>query len=360
MPRPLTRHLAAPATNSATNSGDDTDAKSKSERRRPSKKAPWWFRVIRSAGLVYLVVVLVMVWMEPRLVYPGAYRDLEEYPADHFDRPDNGVTGRLPVVTVRYASAGTDELPGRYLKRPGADHWLLYFHGNAEWAIENDGEARRLSKAFNANVLVAEYRGFTDDATPTENGLLADGLAAWDWLNQQREQSTRDPSNADVQTLSPSDMSTSGRMIIMGRSLGGGVATLVATHPITGGAIDDYASASTIRRCDTLVIDRSFDSMVNTAAEHYRWLPVRWLMRNRYDSAARLIDYDGQLIVVHGPPDDIVPFRRGRRLYETATTTDKTFFEIPNLGHLDRLPDEALGRIAEQIFDPSPGETAAF
>ena len=69
--------------------------------------------------------------------------------------------------------------------------------------------------------------------------------------------------------------------------------------------------------------------------------PVRWLIKDRYQSAARIADVKAPLLIVHGTNDGVVPYRFGKKLFELAKT-DKTFIEVPDAGHLAldrRLPE---------------------
>ena len=90
----------------------------------------------------------------------------------------------------------------------------------------------------------------------------------------------------------------------MGESLGGGVMVDLAAK--------DGARA--------LVLENTFTSLPDVAAFHYPWLPVQLLMRTRLDSAAKIGDYHGPLLQIHGDADTIIPFepwpaavRRGQR-----------------------------------------------
>ena len=88
----------------------------------------------------------------------------------------------------------------------------------------------------------------------------------------------------------------------MGRSLGGAVAAhLAATQRPAG-----------------LIVESSFSSAVDVARHHYGWLPVRWLMRSRFDAASRVARIDCPKLFLHSPQDDVIPYEFGRRLYEAA------------------------------------------
>ena len=80
-----------------------------------------------------------------------------------------------------------------------------------------------------------------------------------------------------------------------------------------------FASKRPVSR---LVLVTPFDSMANVAQSHYPWLPVRWLLQDRYDQASYLAKYDGPLLIVRAGRDDVVPAAeivhgRGRLLHVT-------------------------------------------
>lgn len=85
---------------------------------------------------------------------------------------------------------------------------VLYNHGNAGTrAAGNRVRVARHMSALNANFVIYDYRGFADssrDRPPSEEGLLTDARAAWDWLT--KEKGVED-----------------GRISVMGQSLGTGV-----------------------------------------------------------------------------------------------------------------------------------------
>ena len=79
------------------------------------------------------------------------------------------------------------------------------------------------------------------------------------------------------------------------------------------------------------------------AASRLYWflpMPVRWLMKNRYDSLNKIGRYAGPVLQSHGTADDLVPIEMGRRLFEAAPSEQKRFFEIRGGGHNDPEPPQ--------------------
>jgi fermentation-respiration switch protein FrsA (DUF1100 family) len=134
-------------------------------------------------------------------------------------------------------------------------------------------------------------------------------------------------------------------VVLMGRSLGGAVAVALAA--------DEGAQA--------LVIENSFPSMPDVAAIHYPWLPVRWVMKNRYDSLSRIKKYNGPLIQGHGVDDTLVPMRLARKLFDAAPTTNKEWIEFADCDHDSECPPnyyDALTSFLDRVAD-STGQNAS-
>jgi hypothetical protein len=182
---------------------------------------------------------------------------------------------------------------------------ILYFHGNAGGL---DLRALRFA-AFAAagdGVLATEYRGYGGSTgSPSEAGLLNDGEAAW-------EEAARRGFAAN-------------RIVVMGESLGTGVAVALAARHDPG----------------ALVLDSPYSSTVDVAASLFPMFPVRALMRDTFRSDLRIAKARAPLLIVHGARDMTIPIRFARRLFELAPQP-KEFFEVPGAGHLAlgyRIPE---------------------
>ena len=81
---------------------------------------------------------------------------------------------------------------------------------------------------------------------------------------------------------------------VVGRSLGSGVAVQLASG----------------RDVSRLALVTPFDSLVNVARAHFRWLPVGLLMLDRFDSAREAPAIAADVLVVIAEADEIIP--RGR------------------------------------------------
>jgi fermentation-respiration switch protein FrsA (DUF1100 family) len=173
-------------------------------------------------------------------------------------------------------------------------------------------------------VFLFDYRGYGHSSgAPNEVGCVADGSAAQHWL-------------ANRMGMRPDDV------VLLGRSLGGGVAVALAA---SNGA-------------RALVLENTFPSMTDVAAIHYPWLPVRLTMDNRYDCISQIRKYRGPLLQSHGALDEIVPREQGRRLFEAARGRPKRWVEFAGLGHNDSWPAsyyDDLSVFVEGLGEPHGG-----
>ncbi len=263
-------------------------------------RRPFWFRLLRILVIAYGVCLLLLVVFESQLVFPGAYMG------------DANIAGIGAIKPFEYKAIDGSTINARVLEHPNAMRTILFFHGNGIKAAWMDDWIVRLSSQCRANVVAAEYRSYqADQITPHETNLIEDGLSAHDVTCQRFGIASKD-------------------LVIYGRSLGGGVAAAVAQQ----------------RETQTLIMDRTFDSLAAVAADRYWMFPVNWMIRNRFESSERLSDYPGRLLQVHGTPDKLVPIKFGKRLAEAATQADKTFIEVPDMRHNDRMSEATFAKIS--------------
>jgi uncharacterized protein len=200
--------------------------------------------------------------------------------------------------------------------------WYFPVHGGAPAVLVCNGNAgdrsmrAELAVALNRaglSVLLFDYRGYGGNpGHPTEEGLAADARAAQVWLATQ----------PDVD-----------RIVYFGESLGAAVAVGLAVQ----------------RPPAALVLRSPFTSLADVAAVHYPWLPVRWLLLDRYPSIDRIASVPAPVLVIAGGRDDIVPASLSKRLYDAAAEP-KRFVLVPGVGHND--PELLDGR---QMLDEIEG-----
>ena len=204
----------------------------------------------------------------------------------------------LPYEDVRIDS-GSAVLQAWWVPRPEPEAPLLLFlHGNAGNREDRLHNVQGLWRA-GSSVLIVDYRGYGGSTgAPSEQGLLADGLASFDWL------AARHP----------------GRPIaIFGRSLGAAVAAHVAANRPAAG----------------LILESAFTSAPDLAERLYPVPGLRHLVRSRYDTLSSLRTLKIPLLLIHGTRDELVPFDMGRTLFEASPSPDKAFHAVKDGRHND-------------------------
>jgi fermentation-respiration switch protein FrsA (DUF1100 family) len=87
-----------------------------------------------------------------------------------------------------------------------------------------------------------------------------------------------------------------------------------------------------------LVLDSAYSSIADVAQAHYWYLPVRWLVKDRFDSIVRMGAVRSPVLIVHGEDDRTIPAWSARKLL-AATPQPKEAHFLPrgNHGNLYRL-----------------------
>lgn len=172
---------------------------------------------------------------------------------------------------------------------------LLYFGGNAEDVSLNLPELRQ---AFPDRALyLMHYPGYGGSAgEPSEALIVRDALALFD----------------QVQATHP-------QVDVVGRSLGSGVAVQVAR-------------ARPVRR---LVLVTPYDSIEAVAAERFPWVPVGWLLKDRYRSVDRVGALRTPSLLLVAGQDRVIPPAHAERLARHFAPGVARLEPLEGVGHND-------------------------
>jgi uncharacterized protein len=184
--------------------------------------------------------------------------------------------------------------------RIGTAGTAIYFHGNAGLGLER----AYLAPAFTSRglrLILAEYPGYGARAgTPAERSMVEDATALY-------------VKTGVIYPNSP--------IVLAGESLGAAVAVQVATRTVT-------------RPPSRLVLLTPFLSLAETAARVYPLLPVRYLLKDRFDSAGQLPRFKGTVAILVAGEDEVVGPAQGRALAELSLSRGETVcVELPDAGH---------------------------
>ena len=167
---------------------------------------------------------------------------------------------------------------------------ILFLHGNAG-SLENRIHKINHFKDMNVNFLLVSWRGFSGNkGKPTEKGLYLDAKGAVAWLKSKGIRENN--------------------IIIYGESLGTGVATEIAQNKNFGG----------------IILESPFTSMIAAGKDKYPYLPVRLLLKDKYESDKKIKNINSPILIMHGKVDNIVPFHMGKKMYELANEPKYSYF----------------------------------
>jgi hypothetical protein len=221
--------------------------------------------------------------------------------------------GDLAALGVREITLKTVDglsLLSWYLPPRDGHPVITYLHGNGGH-IGYRADRLRWFARNGYGVLMVEYRGYGGNpGTPSEAGLVADGAAALDFL--------------DGEGIVPN------RLVIYGESLGSGVAVLLAAQ----------------REVASLILEAPLTSVAEVAQYHYSFIPAAALVRDRFDSLARIGQVKGPILVLHGERDRVVPVRFGRALFDAAPEP-KELWLAREAGHEDLVRHGAFEAVLD-------------
>ncbi len=184
---------------------------------------------------------------------------------------------------------------------------VIYFHGNADH-IGNRGYKARILIDAGYGVLLTSYRyNAGAGGAPSEEALISDGAAAVDFVA--------------AKGVAPR------RIVLYGESLGTGIAVALAARRDIGG----------------LILESPYSSVADVARSRYWFVLARWLLRDRYDSIARIGRVEAPILLFHGDADTTIPVRFARKLFAAAPEPKEGHF-LPGGTHVD-LWDRGAGRL---------------
>lgn len=216
----------------------------------------WWALAFAAAALLALAVGAGF-W-QTSMIFPAPARGRE--PA----YPDNVV--RTPGAVFMYFHG---------------PRVVAYFHGNGEDLADSIPMISVL-RSLGVGVLAVEYPGYgIAGGSPSEEGVYAAAESALGWLR------TEHGVGAD-------------RVILLGQSLGTGVATEMAKRGL--GA--------------RLVLISPFTSILEMGRRMLPFVPA-FLVRDRFDTLSKAPSIQVPVLIIHGTDDEVVPFAMGERLART-------------------------------------------
>ena len=210
--------------------------------------------------LIYFVITVVVYFFQRKLLY-------------HPFSPQ--ITGKGLIhnfETINFKTSDNFELKGWFHLKNSNKKTILFLHGNAG-NLDNRIDKLNFLGNMDINFLIISWRGYSGNpGNPSETGLYKDALGGIEWLNKKGI--------------------SNDRIILYGESLGTAITTEVAQN-------ENFAG---------IILEAPFTSMVDMGQKIYPIFPVKFLLKDKYESKNKIKNIKSPILVLHGRKDKIVPF----------------------------------------------------
>jgi pimeloyl-ACP methyl ester carboxylesterase len=228
--------------------------------------------------------------------------------------PQPTILARAPEHTraVAVPRDGQAALSGWFIEIDAAAPTVLYLGGNGETVAASWSRLRWLSQVLRVNVLAVDYRGYgASSGAPGLRTCAEDAAALIDWLH----------GCAGYEHA---------RLIVYGRSIGGGMAVYAAAHRSVHGLVLEAPPAS----CPEVI--RSWNGQLGWFARTLVTLePDPALAESDLQPIAMIAQVRCPLLIIHGDADTVIPQSQGRALFDAATMVEKRFLPLEGVNHND-------------------------
>jgi fermentation-respiration switch protein FrsA (DUF1100 family) len=247
----------------------------------------WWLALLL-VGLIFSTR-----WLLPWIVFMPT--------REHYLTPE---AYGMPFEDVTLVTSDGVKLDGWYVPAPEPRGTLLFFHGNAG-NISHRLDSIEIFHYLGLSVFIVDYRGYgKSEGRRSISGVTEDAISAWKYLTDERG-------------ISPDDI------VVFGRSIGGAVAMQLMRH-VTPRA---------------LILESTFSSLPEMIRVPFLVPVASFIVGDVFNSAEIASALTVPTLCFHSPDDGIVPYRLGRRLYESVAA-EKSFVELSgdhNEGFLESI-----------------------
>ena len=236
-------------------------------------------QIILVIFFIYFLILVFLYFYQRNLLY---HPNENNYSEDRIS---------VEIENVKIKTSDNIELLGWYHEKNLKDFkTLIFFHGNAG-SLENRIHKLNHFRDMNINFLIIAWRGFSGNkGNPSEQGLYEDGKSAIDWLIKKGVSEKN--------------------LILYGESLGTGVATHLAQNK-------NYAG---------VILETPFTSMIDAAKKFYPYIPVKLLLKDKFENYKKIKNINSPILIMHGEVDQLVPFSMGKKIYEIANKPKYSYF----------------------------------
>ncbi len=248
---------------------------------------------IIAALLGYVLLLSVLTVAQRSLIYfPGKVM------------PDAEALG-LPEMREVSLPVSSDAVVKSWYAPPrqSAGYVVIVFQGNAGTIADRAFKARLLLDD-GYGVMLVGYSGYGGNGgKPSEQALYNDARAAVDYLLNNGVNSQQ--------------------LVLLGESLGAAMAIEIAQQQAV--AKEPVAA---------VILEAPFNNLADTAIAHYPFLPVRWLLWDKYESDKKVASIGTMLLTIIGGQDQTVPNILSEKLF-AAAAPPKRIYRLPQAAHND-------------------------
>lgn len=233
---------------------------------------------------LYVVYCGLLFFVQGRLIFPADFAGVASN-----SLPTSGGPAEQIMLSTDEGETASWFLPAPDCDEDNPAPLAVFFHGNAE-LIDHQQPIIDLYHGMGVSVFMVEYRGYGhSDGTPSQKHIVADTVAMLGPILQRPEVM------AD-------------RLVLHGRSIGGGLATQVAlqTEP------------------RALIVESTFRS-VSGMAMRYGVPP--FIVTSPLKSEAAFKRMDIPILIMHGEHDTIVPLGHAKALDKAARDSTLIVFD---------------------------------
>ena len=251
-----------------------------------------FFYVIKLFVICYAICLVALYFLQRKLLY---------YPLKH--PPKLG--GFREIYTEIETQTKEGLILTHWYSKQGPPY-IVVFHGNAG-NIESRAYRFKFLTDRGYSVFLASYRGYgLNSGKPSEQHFIDDSALVLEWLIKKEGDSAKE-------------------LILFGESLGSGVAVALAgEYPVKA-----------------LIFDSAFSSVADVGQAIYPFVPVRWLLKDSWDSESRIKKAQAPSLFIHAKTDSIAPFRFGKKLFLAANEPKKHIW-LEDSDHNSNLEKESV------------------
>ena len=228
--------------------------------------------------LIYIGITVIVYFYQRKLLYhPFSSKITGEGLIHNFE-------------TINFKTSDNFVLKGWFHLKNSNKKTILFLHGNAG-NLDNRIDKLNSLGSMDINFLIISWRGYSGNpGNPSEVGLYKDALGGIKWLNEKGI--------------------SNDKIILYGESLGTAVTAEVAQN-------ENFAG---------IILEAPFTSMVDMGQKIYPIFPVKFLLKDKYESKKKIKNIKSPILILHGRKDKIVPFYMGEKIFEMANNPKFKYF----------------------------------